>query len=345
MMKFNAIQAGINKFSAVVTLGELRNICMNPRRVDLSTEAERAKEPALARAYEQRDENQRKFDKARTLRAISYAAYIKAVDAGERMGDYPPVTLWTESTLTFADGKLEIAGATMFTANDGETQLAARYMLADGFFDKKIGVEVMGDVALLDMPFLVTITTGSNKLAAMQTLHDMNHYATPVSEKTTATMNIEGALTKAISDGIAMSGHGDTLIKSRGDSVKPSENYNTTRLALLHGALGACYGELVFDKSTNSLIDRGNRQFADLNGEGAVVTNFISKILHLPPKVLRTIGCDHMMALGAKYHKYAEVKTPLTPEQVSAISAEIKAERTRRAPLNVSAKVIYDRLS
>lgn len=345
MMSFNAIQAGINKYSAVATLGELRNICMNPRRVDLSTEAERAKDPALARAYEQRDENQRHFDKARTLRAISYAAYIRAVDSGERMGDYPPITLWTEQSLSLVDGKLQLPGQTMLTANDGETQLAARYMLADGFFDKKIGVEVQGDVSLLDTPFLITVTTNSSKLAAMQTLHDMNHYATPVSEKTTATMNIEGALTKAIHEGIVLSGHGDALIKSRGADVKPSENYNTTRLALLHGALGACYGELVFEKSTNSLIDRGNRQFADLNGEGFVVTNFINKVLQISPKILRHIGCDHMMALGAKYHKHAEIKTPLTPEQVSAIVAEIKAERTRRAPLNVSAKVIYDRLS
>lgn len=345
MMKFNAIQAGINKFSAAVTLGELRNICMNPRQVDLSTEAERSKDPALKRAYEQRDENQRKFDKARTIRAIRYAEYIKAVDAQERMGDYPPITLWTEQSLELKNGQLEIPGATMLTANDGETQLAARYMLADGFFDKKIEEQVAGDVSLLDKTFLVTITTNSSKLAAMQTLHDMNHYATPVSEKTTATMNIEGALTKAINEGIVLSGHGTTMIKSRGADVKPSENYNTTRLALLHGAVGACYGELSFKKSTNALINEGNRQFADLNGEANVVSQFIAKILQLPPSVLRHIGCDHMMALGAKYHSHAKVSTPLTPEQVDAITAEIKAERTRRAPLNVSAKVIYDRLS
>lgn len=326
MPTIKCVQVRPNQFTGKTTLADIRSNCPDPRRVDRATEAEKAKDPDLARAAKQRGKNQRVFDKARTLRAINYARYIKEVDEGTRLGGYPSVTLWTgeEATYDVAAATLTLGGASILTANDGETQLAARYMLAFGFSVKGFPT-VEQDDKWLDQPFAITLATASTIEAAMQTLHDMNRYAVPVSEKNTAVLNVEGALTKAINAGIKAAAADSGTIKAKG-LHRSSEPYFTSMATLLHGAVGALYGADAFKRSVNAHINEANSQAVNLNGKGAVVSKFIEKTLLLPPSQLRRLDSEHMMALGARFSGQQKMPKPLDESQYKKVDAEIRSE-------------------
>ena len=345
MATLKAVRVSPNKFIRVATLTELQGNSPDPRKVDLSTEKERSKSSVLSRAYEQRGSNQRKFDKSRIVRAVDYALYIKAVDFGGRMGDYPPVTLWTQDECYFDEikGELKINGNSILTANDGETQLAARYFLIEGFSEKGYAQEIIADSSLLDSEFAVVITTKSSKEEAMQTLHDMNHYATPVSEKTTAALNIEGGLTKAINKGLDQN---DTRgsVKSRGN-ITTRETFKTTHVILMHGAIGAMYGKECNKVTPNKLIAEANRQFSKLNGKADLASGFVADIMHLSSEVLRHVDDAHMMALGMKYNETSRISQPLTKEQYANLEEALKVERNgRRADIRVRANAVFEQL-
>ena len=318
-------------YVGVTTLAELRGNCPDPKRIDESTDATRAKDPDLERAYKQRGDNQRQFNKARVDRMGNYGQYMAKVDNGG-LGGYPPVTLWTKDPLDYIDGELRLLGDTVITANDGETQLAARYDLAKD------------DPRWLDAPFAVTITVNSNREAAMQTLHDMNHHATPVSEKETAALNVEGPLTKAITVGIAGSGIDTDLIKARTDKV--TKPYITTQTILLHGGIGALYGTDALARSPNALIKVANKQFGDLGEDSGTVSAFIEDVLRLPKEILATITPDQMMALGAQFRAHKRVLAPLSKDAYSQVDTALKLERGgKRASIQLRAKAVYDRLA
>jgi len=327
MPTIKCVQVSPDYFVGATTLADIRGNCLDPRRVDRATEAEKAKDPTLFQAATQRGNNQRSFDKARTLRAVDYAKYINAVEAGDRMGGCPPITLWTAQTAIFDGSHLAISGGTLLTANDGETQLAARYMLANGFSGGRGFKEydsVTGDIAWLDRPFAVTISTGSTVEKAMQVLHDMNHYATPVSEKNTMALNVEGALTKAINAGIVTSGVQPGAIKMRGVH-RAKEAYYTSLIALMHGAIGAAYGPEAFTRSVNARINEANSQKSTAIDSREVVSKFIAKVLTLE-RDLRRIDCEHMMALGVHFAKKGRLAKPLDEVAYAKLDKTIREE-------------------
>ena len=334
MAKIKATLVSTNYYVGVTTLADIRGNCPDPKRVDQSTEAQRKADPDLGRAWSQRGANQRQFNKPRIARMIGYASYIAGVDEAKILGGYPPITLWTEDESPFVDGVLEISGSTILSANDGETQLAARYALAKA------------DPTLLDRPFAVTITTGSDKTQAMQTLHDMNHFATPVSEKETAVLNVEGALTKAINKGIGMTTR-DPDLSIRKKTEKVTGGFLTTSLILLHGGVGALYGEEALRHTPNSLIKKANAQFVDLGEKSDVVSGFINEVLRLPNDALRTIGSDQMMALGARYAETSRVLAPISAEDYARLDADLKAAKggKSRATIGVRAQALFNKLA
>jgi len=313
--KIPALQIAANQFVGVASITTLGLTTLDPAYIANATEREKENNPRLKAAAEQRGTNQRAFDKKRMGRRNAYAQYIHDVDAGVRRGGYPPITFWCKDDITYRDGFLDVPGATILTANDGETQLAARYMLA------------AQDPAALDKNFAFTLVVASDRETAMQTLHDMNHYATPVSEKDTAALNVEGSLTKAINAGVQESGRDFGIIKPRTEKV--SGNYYTTVPILLHGAIGALNGQESLAKTPSSQIQAANGQFVQLNGGADRVRGFIAEVMRLDGVTLSKITVPHMMALGVKFNQSNRVVAPLSPAVVDMIVKKTKGEKNR----------------
>lgn len=328
--KIPALQIAPNRFVGVASITTLGITILDPKMVDLSTEAECNKNPRLKAAKEQRGANQRRFDAKRQRRMMEYARYIEDVTENNRMGGFPPITFWCKDELPYIDGHLDIPGATLLTANDGETQLAAWHVLAEQ------------NPEWLDKNFAFTLSAGSTREEAMQVLHDMNHYANPVSEKETAALNVEGALTKAINAGIKESGRPLGIIKARGD--KPTGEFYTTVPLLLHGAIGALNGEQTFDKTPPRQIQDANGQFVQLNGGADRVRDFVAEVMRLDGIVLKEIGIAQMMALGAKFAINKRLSPPLAKSVVAMIEQKAKGDRAR-VTVQTVAREIFAALS
>ena len=323
--KIPALQIAPNHFIGVCSITTLGLTSLDPAYIDRATEKECSNNPRLKAAKEQRGSNQRKFDKKRLDRRDEYAKYIHDVDTGLRMGGYPPVTFWCDSDIPYLDGHLDIPGATILTANDGETQLAARYLLASQ------------DPVWLDRQFSFTLVAASTREAAMQTLHDMNHHSTPVSEKETAALNVEGALTKAINAGINESGRDFGIIKPRGEKV--TDDFYTTVPILLHGAIGALNGEGAFAKTPTKQIQDANKQFKNLNGGADRVRGFVAEVLRLDGITLAKINVAHMLALGVKYNKENRIVAPLSQQVVEMLEKKAKGDKARVTTQLVSREI------
>lgn len=332
MTILNVTRVSPDHYVGSTTLGTIRGNCPDPKRVDRSTERERNADPDMSRAHGQRGDNQRKFTKSRITRAIAYGRYIAEVDSGKRLGGYPPITLWTKEEGEFIEptGVLILPASAILTANDGETQLAARYIQAGQ------------DPTQLDKPFAFTLVTSSTKKNAAQTLHDMNFFGVNVSEKETAALNIEGPLTIRVNEGITASGRDASLtIKPRSEKV--TGNYLTTQSLLLVGSLGALHGPDAMRHTPTSLIKKDNGQFTDLGDQGKIVSKFVAGILSLPDNDLRRIDGAHMMTLGAIYNRMEETPKPLPADAIETIDQALRAERGgRRATVQHRARAMFD---
>ena len=133
-------------------------------------------------------------------------------------------------------------------------------------------------------------------------------------------------------------------IKARTERV--TGTYLTTNLILLHGAIGALHGEDALTRSPNSLIKKANAQFGSLGDKAGVVTGFVAEVLRLPDEIVRTLGSDQMLALGAKYNTHRRVLAPLTPERYAELDAELKASNNnKRATVNARAVGVARKLA
>lgn len=191
---FSAVPITPNKLVGLTTLARLQAIGLRrPSEVENATKMSRKKEPTLAAAGTLRDQVQRRFDKARRERAELFAAYIQATEFDQkRNGGVPPITLYSTQPLTFNDRREAVLPFnTPVIAVDGETQLEARYLLADTH------PETLG------LPFAVTIYHGISEGHARQILHDVNAYATPIPERKTAHLNSEGALSLMVQEALS----------------------------------------------------------------------------------------------------------------------------------------------
>lgn len=341
-IKISALRISQDRYVCVSSLSVLRAVLFDPIELyDTNNQKVLDANPRLRAAKEQRGENQRAFNPARKHRATQYADYIQNVDNEIRKGGYPTITIWCKEALEFITrsedfeyGLIVLDGHEILTANDGETQLAARFMLG------------RLDPLAMNKPFAFTLKTDSNAAEAMQTLHDMNHYATPVSEKETAALNIEGPLTKAINLGIAESGVNTRRIQSRGDAPNKKSANVTTMMILLHGAIGALNGkeDWVHDRSPARQLNDANGQYASLNGGTDRIVGFISQVLRLPDDVLKGITFAHMLALGIVYAKKGSLPVPLSPESYDIVVAQLRSLMGASAKSKINTKELVKKL-
>jgi hypothetical protein len=307
-MSYKAVQITPNTFLVSMKIGQLAaHNCLDPDLVDNATQAQLKQNPSLSAAANHRGDNQRKWTKARKQRRDQYAAYIYGVSEEGSNGGYPPVTMWTTEDCYFHPdrGELDIPFSATLAATDGETQLSALFKLAHA------------NSKWLDKTFAVVLHTECSRENADQMLHDMNHYANPVSEKDMALHNRQGFLTSAIYIGIDAAPLDMTSINRKTDSVMPKKTggfkYATTVPRLLHGVVGAVFSNEALNKAPRALIEKGNSQgFTVDDSVRATAAAFVVDILSVEHDTLATYSKEYMLACGAYYARHKAL--PAAPD-------------------------------
>jgi len=180
-----------HKFQAVSTLNQLEDYGLDrPSYVEGLKAIETRRDPNALAAKQLRDVTQRSFDKPRKLRAIVYSEYIRKVEQDHTLeGGVPAITLYLEKSGGInGDGSLVIPYGSACIAIDGETQTEARFILREGYPETG------------NHPVAVTVYHDVSANRAQQILHDYNTYPSPIPEKTLASLNRGGGLSKIVAD-------------------------------------------------------------------------------------------------------------------------------------------------
>ena len=208
-----------------------------PSKVEKANQKEMKFDDLLRSAHNVRAQVQRRFDSPRLKRAVAYAEYLQAIYTGERIGGYPPITLYTPYKGQVSDdGRTLILPYNIPLVNlDGETQTEARYLLLEADEESK-GYEV---------PFI--LYHGISEEHASVIMHDVNFYAKPVPEQKIAVLNSQGHLTRIVNDVLGELNIPSHLIARL--SPRPRKHQLVAYPALIAGAAGALVGRVV----TNNL--------------------------------------------------------------------------------------------
>ena len=329
-MKVSAIEVVPCQYLLVTNLSSLAShSVINPEWVDRAKQKdlENPFNAPLRRAHMMRGSNQRSWaTKGRRDRRDSYANYIKAVRAGDRLGGFPPITMWTKSEALFVDGQLDVPGDAVLCAHDGETQLSAWC---------KLGDEI--DPSYLNAPLAVVLYTNTDQAQADQQLHDFNHYASPVSESEMALHNREGALTAAIRDGLEQSGRqANLIVNPRTDSL--GKRFLTTEARLLEMAVGAAYGGDGLKSPTRKLTEKGNAQFADLPS-ASVVTQCLSEFMNFSEEDMKPVTKPIARALGVYFAQHGTFPRYL-PNADDVAEAKSRIQQKSK-PVQIIAQALY----
>lgn len=231
-----------NKGMLIASMDELAHhfSLVDPRAAAKMTERqiERAKkqvgtsEARLAVFADVRTQVQRVFNKERVGRVTDYAAYIKKVEIDDGYGGTPTPTL----AIMPPDGakvrEEPSSGRVWFPYNtaamlvDGETQMAARYLLKEDH----------DDFGNRDIAFTFYASNDLNLFKAI--FHDYNLLVHPVKESVTFRLNLDSPLTQAAARAC------DVLHKEFPKSINwtgtsmTKAKYITTRAHLIAFALG-----------------------------------------------------------------------------------------------------------
>ena len=333
-MKVSAIEVVHGQYLLVTTLSSLAShSVVNPEWVDRAkqSDVEKPFNAALRGARDMRGNNQRSWaTKARRERRDSYANYIQAVRNGDRLGGFPPITMWTKSPVTYADGEIDIPGDAVLCAHDGETQLSAWFDLGDN-----------RDAKYYNSPIAVVLYTEATQALADQQLHDFNHYASPVSESEMALHNREGALTAAVREGLLQSGRQiDLVVNRRTDSL--GKRFLTTEARLLEMAVGAAYGADGFNSPTRKLTERGNAQFSELPS-AATVSQCLAEFMAFSEEDMRPVTKPVARALGVYFSQHGTFPRylPTADDVEKAKDATVQKSK----PIQAIAQALYSQMN
>jgi len=226
-----------NKFQVVSTIGQLKH-------AGLLRPSVKVKSSEDGQYSELRATMNRRFDKARCLRAEGYAKYIRDTELlGVRDGGTPAITLWCDEEVeSLGDGVLAISYSAHLVAVDGETQLEARYIIAEEH------------PAFMNHPIAVTIYAGMSQRFGQQILADYNSYAVPVNAGTAANFNHASVMGRALEEVKARNNWADSAIKLVG-GPKPRKEHFASALQL-RAFIAGFDGEL---KRTNSPVTATKR--------------------------------------------------------------------------------------
>ena len=266
------ISSGINfvghavsdhKFQVVTTIGQLKH-------AGLSRPSVKVRAADDEKYSELRATMNRRFDKARCLRAEGYAKYIRDTEVLRvREGGTPAITLWCDESIEeLGEGQLMISYSANLIAVDGETQLEARHIIAESHPD------------FMNQPVAVTIYAGMSQKFGQQILADYNSYAVPVNAGTAANFNHASVMGRALEGVKAHNGWPDNSIKIVG-SPKPKKTQFASALQI-RAFIAGFDGELKNTNSPITAMKRINAGGIDISGPDiARIADEIRSMIHL----------------------------------------------------------------
>lgn len=240
---------GENKFLAKASMDQLIAIGLW-RPSTLATK--QAKEDAKAgntqkvlEASELRKHLNRAFNKKRKDNARDYKDYLKEIDEGERIGDYPPINLLVSSkrNVTLTGTSIIIPYDAVLAAFDGETQTEARFLWLKE--DPNSG----------EVEFPVILHYGVSEEVARQYLHDFNSKGFRIPQSVLSAWNEGGAVTTVIKDALEQSG---VDVSKIGTGQKSGKKFIATYTQCRAFVIGFVAGQAALTKSAASLIAQYN---------------------------------------------------------------------------------------
>jgi len=186
-------------FLVVTKFAQLKGVMRNPK--ELQPNAKRsALDDDLQDEVDIHELIQRALTGNKKGNVAPYAAYIKDVVSGERVGVLPPMHLWSGEPLEeVAQGKqsyLLIPDGQYLAAIDGETQLTAHFELQSRAYDLPAELKK----AHGEYPLGATVHHGVSVRAARQYFHDLNVLAVRPNTSLGLSMDAADPLMKVVGD-------------------------------------------------------------------------------------------------------------------------------------------------
>lgn len=282
-----------------------------PSVVEKATQKELNGDEHLRAAYNVRSQVQRRFDAPRLRRAQAYAEYLQSIYTGERIGGFPPITLFCpQQGEVSPDGHSLVLDFEAALVNlDGETQTEARFILRqnDPETDK------------IPVPFILYHGISEEHAAAI--MHDVNFYAKPVAEQKIAVLNSSGQLTRVVNEALRKADIQPGQITRL--SPRPRKNHVVAYAGLIAGAAGALTGRTI----SNNLPG----QISKLNNypEGAQADKAKPFLDHALKLVSQIGTCKPVIwaLMGGHYHDTGDLLPATAWLKVAAAYEEAKFER------------------
>ena len=267
---------GMNRPSCHPTIRELKNLPHNQRK------------SAILRA-----EVQRGMTTERIRNAMAYARYIRGVATGSIVGGTPAVTLFIDSPCTVKDGALQIPYGAAVIAIDGETQLEARFMLAEDGGDDSA-----------DWKFPVHIFHSCDHSVAKQYLVDVNTFGVKMSTRDASALDQTGRLTGVVRDALRTLQLEDKVINH--NRPRPATKQLISRTQLWAGIVGFLTGKPMTSRGLGVVAEEFNNPLAKSKeyefGHDAAVFAAV-KLIELAKSNPETRDklADAWSAIGASY--------------------------------------------
>lgn len=257
--------------SGAATLMELANAgLMQPTKVDRATATELRRDEKLNAVYDLRRLVQRRFDTSRLRRVKEYADYINGLFDGAIPGGTPPLTLYAGEqpleVLSPPENAIVIPYLSPLCCLDAETQTEARFQLW------KDRPETGSD------PVAFVLYHGITVAEAGAILHDVNHYANPVAERTIASLNARGSISVSVNAAIDQAGVSHERILRTGSRLNKTHVTSFSRLAAAAAGYGG--GQAVLSQGgVGKALSRfnGTRESVDIPS----TTAFIARMLKI----------------------------------------------------------------
>lgn len=289
-----AVRISENKYVGNATLAQLETAGLgDPSKIQSATKADIKGDSRLEDAHNLRGSIQRMFDSKRKTRGEFYSLFIGRCRKGELLGDTPPINIYIPGGVKYDEDKAVMSipfGSTMI-AIDGETQLYARYLLAERDPESK------GD------SFSVVFHVGISVEAAQQRLHDYNRYCKPVDETQIAILNHDGELTRGTNEALFFAGLSGGQIDRFG--TKPRKGKEISIKQAQYGVTGAELGLQAATKPAKTWAVELNGQTAQqhINGAGSA---FVSAFMKVPSDIRKTLTPDCVFVLGIIHKEKGE---------------------------------------
>ena len=245
MASIKGIAVGATRFSGASSIAELSGFGVfqpsrQPKKTDVKNLSHNQRKSAALR-----EQVQRGMTAERVRNAEDFARYIRGVETGSIIGGTPSITLFIDSPCIVKDGGLQIPYGAGVIAIDGETQLEARFILAE---DQCEGAA--------DWMFPVSVFHSCDHNVAKQYLVDVNMFGLRMNTKVAASLDQTGRLTLVVRDALKSLGLLPNVLNF--NATRPTKRQLIARTQLWAGIVGFLTGKPSTTRNLSNLAEEFN---------------------------------------------------------------------------------------